>query len=407
MSSIKIKSLPKILLSNVQSLNNKFLEFSSVLCTEKIELALITETWLNVKYHDNLFFEIPGYRLFRYDRINGEHGGVAAYCADYLKPIQITPISSVPDGFECIFIKFKSGKLCCLLTCFYCPPIRTANDKKQFVKFLTENYDYFLGFDPLLQTCIGGDFNSLSPDILCNKLNLKKMVIGATRGKNCLDNILLSPLLQLAYNSSVISPGIGKSDHNTIILPPKEAIETVTKLKTFYNLDNRGKALFLESLANCDFRKVYSATNIEEKCKEFYNSMDKCLGSIPKRKIYMTIFDKPWMTPWLKCQITERWDAYNEKNWVVYNHLKLKVKSNIEKAIKNWKLKCSNSAKSLWDTVKLLKNTKCNNIGMIIDKFADEYAAANKINEFFGSQFGKKNFTCVPAMSDIISDIWK
>ena len=183
------------------------------MCNDKIELALLSETWLNDKYHDNAFFELPGYRLFRYDRVNGEHGGVAVYCANYLKPINVKPVSDVPEGFECIFIKFKCEKLCCLLTCFYCPPDRRVSEKRNFIDFLTENYDHFLGFEPSLQICIGGDFNKLIPEILCNRLNLKKMVSGATRGNSCLDNILLSPLLRMGYNSCVIGPGIGKSDH--------------------------------------------------------------------------------------------------------------------------------------------------------------------------------------------------
>ena len=69
----------------------------------------------------------------------------------------------------------------------------------------------------------------------------------------------------------------------------------------------------------------------------------------------------------------------------------MKVKSSTEQAIKNWKDKCSNSIKSLWDTVKLLKNTKGNDIGFIVDKYDIENEAAKVINEIFGSQFGKKH----------------
>lgn len=76
--------LPSILLSNVRSMKNKIDDLNSSLLVNKCDIAVITETWLQ----DNIpsgSLDIPGYDLFRNDRIRRVGGGVAAYIRSDIK----------------------------------------------------------------------------------------------------------------------------------------------------------------------------------------------------------------------------------------------------------------------------------------------------------------------------------
>lgn len=58
--------------------------------------------------------------------------------------------------------------------------------------------------------------------------------------------------------------------------------------------------------------------------------------SIPLNKVTPTDHTKPWMTLLVKHFINQRWRAYHERKFSRYNHLKQKVKKEIEKSKMIW-----------------------------------------------------------------------
>ena len=56
--------------------------------TEKPDIVGITETWIHTHTRDfEGEFHIPGYKIFKKDRLEREGGGVMLYIREYLNPV--------------------------------------------------------------------------------------------------------------------------------------------------------------------------------------------------------------------------------------------------------------------------------------------------------------------------------
>ena len=69
----------------------------------------------------------------------------------------------------------------------------------------------------------------------------------------------------------------------------------------------------------------------DEKCNIFYEAIDEALRTIPYSYVEMSPRDEPWVTPLLKHLINCRYEAYRLGQLDKYNHLKIKIKKEIEK----------------------------------------------------------------------------
>lgn len=69
-----------ILYTNIQSLTSKLDLFTARVNSRQPTLIIVTETWLKPNIPDSMI-NLPGYDLYRDDRINKRSGGVAIYAA--------------------------------------------------------------------------------------------------------------------------------------------------------------------------------------------------------------------------------------------------------------------------------------------------------------------------------------
>jgi hypothetical protein len=70
--------VPSLLLSNTMSLAPKIDEIAYTVNNIDSDIAFFTETWLRENVPDEPI-SINGYKLYRRDRVNGQHGGVYMY----------------------------------------------------------------------------------------------------------------------------------------------------------------------------------------------------------------------------------------------------------------------------------------------------------------------------------------
>jgi Reverse transcriptase (RNA-dependent DNA polymerase)/Endonuclease-reverse transcriptase len=70
-----------VIVWNAQSIRGKKLEFFDFLICEEIDIALVSETWLN----QSISFAHADFTTYRLDRIEGNHGGVAIFVRRSLK----------------------------------------------------------------------------------------------------------------------------------------------------------------------------------------------------------------------------------------------------------------------------------------------------------------------------------
>ena len=93
-----------------------------------------------------------------------------------------------------------------------------------------------------------------------------------------------------------------------------------------------------------------------------FNVICRTLSTRPARHyVTMTNRDKSWVTPLVKHLINEKWSAFRCRNWVVYHHLKQKLRREIHKAKTSWVGKTKASSRNLWSFVNSILNKKTNN----------------------------------------------
>ena len=97
----------------------------------------------------------------------------------------------------------------------------------------------------------------------------------------------------------------------------------------------------------------------------------------------MTESDKPWITPLLKSLIHQRFDAYRRRDYAFYEHLKKKVKVEIDKAKAKWINKLKKTKIGFWALKKQMNNPKAQTncaLQNLIAQYETTTEAANEIN---------------------------
>ena len=102
--------------------------------------------------------------------------------------------------------------------------------------------------------------------------------------------------------------------------------------------------------------------------------------SIPQREVIFSSKDRIWMTPLTKALINEKWRAYRQRNWPVFNHLKQKARIEILKAKSLWAAKSKSSPYGLWKLAKHLSGKEAKNeLHNLISQFKTPSELAEKI----------------------------
>lgn len=117
----------------------------------------------------------------------------------------------------------------------------------------------------------------------------------------------------------------------------------------------------------------------------FLKTLRACMESIPQKSVRTSNHDKPWITPLVKSLISRRWKAYQNKQFHIYNHLKLKIETEIGNAKLKWGHHLSRV--SIWKTVRKIKSSNPNALSPVILSYPNTSEAANAINSKFASVF--------------------
>jgi hypothetical protein len=108
---------------------------------------------------------------------------------------------------------------------------------------------------------------------------------------------------------------------------------------------------------------------------------------IPSRMVPITNADKEWMTPITKMYIIDRWDAFRSKNWPLYNHLKLKVRKEIENAKRIWANRLMATSSGLWTLVNKHRGNKRNDVSAMISPVFPEKDVLERLTDHLANHF--------------------
>ncbi len=182
---------------------------------------------------------------------------------------------------------------------------------------------------------ITGDLNQLPEGSLCGLYNLKQIVTAPTRGNNTLDKVLTN--MKDYYNTPVILPNIGKSDHSTVkVTPSCYRPPTGSKVKvTTRVMGNNEKAFFAQEIQRVNWNPLLRLESCQEQLDYFISTITGLFEThFPKKEVFRHESDKPWVTDSFRKLVRKRQYAYLNGNDSEYkllrnkvNHMRTKLRS--------------------------------------------------------------------------------
>ena len=315
-------------------------EISTTLKSKDIGIFVASETWFR-DIHTESVSEINGYSCFRDDRLHRVGGGVAIWAKHELRPRRI--LIGRPSFIECVAVAMQNHIL--VIGCYFPPQVAVAK-KEEITTFLIELIDEFLTCNTNFNVILCGDLNRYEISDICNHCNLSSVYTGSTYGQTQLDYILMSENIASYYSASVNAP----FDNSTLPHLPIFACQDEnasekrpTLKKNVYDLRESFVNDFLDVLSLIDWSFLYhEGDSLNLKCELFnYCIFNAFTDTIPCKVVEVVDNNKPWITPFVKSLINDRWFAYRVGNMPLYRHLKQKVKDAIARSKLKWANKLS------------------------------------------------------------------
>ena len=400
--------LPSILLSNVQSLRNKFDELLYLLRERKdyrdCSIVCLTETWLDPMTPDTAV-QPEGYTLHRADRspeLTGKSkgGGVCFYvnhrwCRDSVK------ISSSCDRdcetlvVKCVPFYLPREFSSIVFVGVYIHPHASSQSATYCIAELVNTIETS---HPDSQVLLMGDFNHVS---LSKALpRYKQQVQCATRKGNTLDQCYST--IANAYRAVPRAP-IGFSDHASVLLLPIYRCKLKTekpRLLTVKSWDS-DSVQALQGCLECTNWEVFKNAGLDldeytDTVTSYVQFCEELCISTRTRRMYPN--DKPWFSGILKAKVRAKQAAYRSGDPVTYKRAKYDLQrairgSKIEYRKKLEKKFLSGDARAVWQGMQTVTGYKKKG-----STVADEDPQLpNKLNHFY-SRFDRLNDTPVSSV---------
>ena len=293
----------------------------------------------------------------------------------------------------------------------YVPPVSATRDQSALNDFFIHETDYVLSQHPDFDIIFCGDLNRFDISTICQNLNLVNRNCRPTYGEAELDYILLSDPLSDLYELTIAAPlDISSTPHVSLIASPRNCSfteDSTVVIRKVYDLRDSNIQCFLQNLSQVDWCFIYDKNvPLNHKCYQFhqilFNLAETC---IPVSLVKQTPRDKPWITAKIKSLINARWEAFRCENFPKYNHLKLKVRKEIQKAKVFWTKRMA--SKNVWTAVHShLRTRDKNHIDRILSQFKNTEEAVEVINQKLSSHFQDKD-CCFNQSKSLSADSWK
>ena len=377
----KNRKLPLFLLSNIQSFGSsentdKTTEIEVILNLNNIDIACLTETWLNVTTLDKV--SINNYNNFHLVRKNTQRssGGVSILVKDNIPANRVD--IKVPDHIETLWVNIRPKWLPrsisnIVVAGVYYPGSNSeyAPNKEDIILHITESIHklYKKYSNPLF--VIMGDFNDLKVNAICNACSLNQVVKVPTRKEAILDLILTNKTNKF-YKNPITLPSIGTSDHLSVLYEPVSNPKTKIEKKkiTIRKYHKSAIIAFGSWLVKFDWSILLSISNVNLKIAYFFEIMWIMIDKyFPPVKIVTTQNDNPWISSKIKSLIAKRQKAHKSQNFkarkqlakLVLEEVKI-AKEKYYKSIAKSFSKGSNTKEWFQHITKIINNGKRNNM---------------------------------------------
>ena len=205
----------KIYFANSRSLCNKLCDLDLILSSQKYDVLIFCETWLNVAIQNSLLLSGRDYSIHRVDRPNKIGGGICVFHRNFIKTSFIST-NFINDDIQLMCIDLIGSPLKYRLIVCYVPPSLNNDAINEFIGL----FDSGSILPANSTTIICGDFNIPSNNKLNGFLDVMtengftQYVDSPTRGDNVLDLVFVND--DFAVTDVNVIPPFSTSDHNSV-----------------------------------------------------------------------------------------------------------------------------------------------------------------------------------------------
>ena len=272
--SNKSSGLPSVFMCNPRSLNNKMDEFRSLILNLKVDMAMVSETWICPHLPDG-HLQIQGYSMFTHSRTDKRGGGVALYTHSDIKAQPVRNIDISPE-LEVLWVQARPKRLprtvsSVIICAVYNPPANPLAD--ELIDHLLQTTDLLRTRHPAAGIILLGDFNRLDIAPLCRGKDLKQVVDSPTRNQVVLDLIITN--MSEYYDKPSITSPVGMSDHNSVLWQPANCQPKPNNavLRTIRPLPDSKIRDFGRWITNHHWEEVLNLNTVEQKYTAFYDTV--------------------------------------------------------------------------------------------------------------------------------------
>lgn len=290
---------------NVNSLQNKFEEVSSLMKEFKAQVVYLTETKIDASYSNSQFM-VEGYNIYRNDRTKGG-GGILAYFSSSI-PSKKLKLPRKYKTIEPLVIQSKFGCHEVIVVGLYRPP--KAVGEAYYVR-LEEELNEIRHWSSLEKQfiIITGDLNlnRLKPESregkILNDLEevhglecLVKKPTRITNNSETLLDVIITNKPELFVECDVYDPQI--SDHAMVYgVMSMKAVHYPYKIMSFRNYKNINEKQLKEDLDSAPWHIADMLETVDEKYDCWYALLNSVLDEhAPIKKMKVRSKDVPYMT---------------------------------------------------------------------------------------------------------------
>ena len=366
------------------------------------DILTISETWLNELVHDNEI-AIPGYVLYRLDRMGKIGGGICVFVKEFYKVKLLDRLSSISSaGFHQLWLSVQIQKCKSFIICTaYKPPDCTLDcfDEEfaeSFVSASTLKKDIYILLDLNCNVISSSDSGAKALQNFCSSFNLKQLVNQPTRiteSSTSLIDVVLVTNKSMVKNVGVTPVSI--SDHHLVHI-------TLTFMKifskpvyiSFRSYKHHDADSFVQDISDVPWTVIDGFDDIDDRLNAFHVLFNPILHKhAPIKRVKLRTRPSPFVTDEIKIlmQTRDEWrrlaeNTNNSNAWSSYRLLKRQVKRELRAAEKEYVAKQisknPNDSGCLWKVIRSCLPKKAANVKPFVK---DEMVIANDFNNFFCS----------------------
>ena len=407
----------KIIHMNIRSLLPKIDQIRTLLINSKIDIIILSETWLNASI-DSQMVNIPGYSLIRHDRSFGSKsktkrgGGLSIYINEALSSDLkiLKDLNSSNKNLESLWLKIqrKQAKNI-ILSAVYRPPngkvnkaINYLNSSLNKIEQLNKNDVYIVGdlnIDYKNRKSVA--HRKLAFFVRAN--GFKQIIKNTTRNTSSSSTILDLIITNAQYISSSGTINSYISDHQPIyIVKKKEKQITISCEFKGRSYRKYNEEEFKESLSQCNWEGFFNEPDLNLAWKLMLDRITEEVDKqCPMRSFHIQNYKPSWITDELIEQGKDRDYFYkkakrtkDEDDWNIAKHLRNLTNRNFRQAkaeyIKSQLESNSDNSSKFWRTIKSIFPSKkgaqtCRNITLKNEDGTqiNDTNIANFVNNFF------------------------